>query len=313
VFSTHPPGFNDRFRTIVTAHLVHFIGNLALMRPTDLGDGKHTIRFTWDGLGDAKLQPATSFGSKQTEILNDTFDAFRGAVFLASDAMRLTTRPVGDGMLELAVIGSWTFSDAELADYIVRVMTMERGFFDDRGARYFFVSVFPLGEGTSSFGGTGYTHSFDLALSSGITLDAGLRTVIAHEHFHTWNGGIIAPEAFEILTYWFTEGFTNFYAARLRYRAGLNSLDDYAHEINDEITNYLRSPAREVPNARTVRFWNDPLAHKLPYSRGHIVAWSPTERSAGRAAAKSASTMSCASSSMPAERARRSRATACSG
>src|SRR5690349_5523653 len=47
VFSTHPPGFGDRFRAIVTAHLVHFVGSLALMRPVDLGDGVHAIRFAW--------------------------------------------------------------------------------------------------------------------------------------------------------------------------------------------------------------------------------------------------------------------------
>jgi predicted metalloprotease with PDZ domain len=272
VFSTHPPGSGDRFRTIVTEHLVHFVGVLALMRPTDLGDGKHAIRFTWEGLDEAKLHPATSFGSNRSHDLRETFDAFGEAVFIASDAMRLTTRPAGDGTLELAVIGSWTFSDTELADYIVRVMTMERSFFDDQGPPYFFVSVFPLGEGTSSYGGTGYTHSFDLALASGLTLDASVRAMIAHEHFHSWNGEIISPEAFEELTYWFTEGFTNFYTARLRYRGGLISLDDYAQELDEAIRSYLRSPAREAPNARTVAFWNDPAMRKLPYDRGHVIA-----------------------------------------
>jgi predicted metalloprotease with PDZ domain len=272
VFSSHPPGFGDRFRTIVTAHLVHFVGSLALMRPTDLGDGKQAIRFTWEGLDEAKLHPATSFGAHTSQDVHDTFDAFCASVFIASDAMRLTTRPVGNGTLELAVIGPWTFSDAELADYIVRVMTLERSFFEDKGPPYFFVNVFSLGDGKSSYGGTGYTHSFDLALDAGITLDASIRAMIAHEHFHSWNGELLAPEAFEELTYWFSEGFTNFYTARLRYRGGLISLADYAQEIDDAILSYYRSPAREAPNARTVAFWSDPAMRKLPYDRGHLIA-----------------------------------------
>jgi predicted metalloprotease with PDZ domain len=272
VFSSHAPSFGDRFRTIVTPHLVHFVGNLALMRPTRLDDGKHTIRFTWDGLDAAKLHPATSFGSAQTVEVHDSFDAFREAVFLASDALHLTTRTVGAGTLELAVIGAWSFTDVELADYIARVIMMERRFFADDGPPYFFVSVMPLGEGDGSYGGTGYTHSFDLALAPKLTLDARLRNVIAHEHFHSWNGQLISPEAFETLTYWFTEGFTNFYTTQLRYRGGLISLDDYVHELNEGLSSYLRSPAREAPNARSVGFWDSDALRKLPYDRGHVVA-----------------------------------------
>jgi predicted metalloprotease with PDZ domain len=96
---------------------------------------------------------------------------------------------------------------------------IERAFFEDAGVPRFVVIVFPLGTGEHEYGGTAYTRSFDLALASGTKLEPDVLARIAHEYFHTWNGGLIAPEAFEDLTYWFTEGFTSFYAARLRYRA----------------------------------------------------------------------------------------------
>ena len=135
---------------------------------------------------------------------------------------------------------------------VVRVVRMRRREDLRRLAAYPAGTTFVLDTfAPGSYGGTGYTHSFDLSLSPGTTLDSTLRAVIAHGHFHSWNGEIIAPEAFEALTYWFTEGFTNFYSARLRYRAGLISLDEYARDINDAITSYLRSPARDAPNART--------------------------------------------------------------
>lgn len=272
VFSSHHPGFRDRFRTTVTEHFIHFNGDLALMYPTGLGNGKHAIRFTWEGLDGAKLAPATSFGAGKTVEVHETFEAFRHAIFLASDAMRLTARPVGAGTVELAVIGTWPFSDAELADYLVRMVTMERGFFDDPGPPYFFVSVYPLGDGKGSYGGTGYTHSFDLALSPGYSFNETLRATLAHEHFHSWSVDLLTSEALESLNFWFSEGFTNFYTARLRYRAGMLSLEDYAGELNDGITRYLRSPARDAPNARTTAFWRDPFVQKLPYDRGHMIA-----------------------------------------
>lgn len=272
VFASHPPGFGDRFRTIVTEHLVHLVGSVALMWPADLGTGERFIRFAWDGLEAAHLQPATSFGSGRSIDVHDTFERFRESVFVASDALRRTTRQVGGGTLELAVTGAWGFTDDELADYIARVMTVERAFFEDPGPPYFFVNVLPLDGGAGSYGGTGYTHSFDLDLSPGFALDARLRSVIAHEQLHSWNGHIITPEAFETLTYWFTEGFTDFYTARLGYRAGLITLDDYVRAIDDALASYLRSPARDAPNPRTTGFWDDPFLRKLPYERGHVVA-----------------------------------------
>lgn len=272
MFSTKPPSFTDRHRSVVGPHLIHFVGSLGLMRPTELSPGAHSIELTWAGLETAHLRPATSYGSAQTLAVQDSFDHFLESIFIASDDLRLTSWPVGDGTLELAVVGTWPFADQALADAIARVMTVERAFFRDRGPPSFFVSLLPLDGGAGSYGGTGYTHSFDLALAPGSELDDRVRGALAHEHFHTWNGLVIAPEAFEELTFWFTEGFTNFYAARLSYRGGMCSLEDYVREINAEIAGYASSAVRTAPNVRTSGFWDDPALRKLPYARGHLIA-----------------------------------------
>lgn len=272
MFSTHPAGEGDRFRTIVTPHLVHFIGHLALIAPDDLAEGTHAIRFAWAGLDAAGLHPATSFGAHATETVHESLDAFRASVFLAAGDLRLTTRRVGGGELEVATVGGWKFSDAQLADKIAAIVAMERAFFADAGPPYFFVSAWPLGAGLD-YGGTGYTHSFDLAMSPEVTLDDDIVGMLAHEHFHMWNGEKITPEAFETLTYWFTEGFTDFYAARLRYRAGMLSLAGYVRELDQAVRDYETSPVRDLPNARIAGgFWTDHAVEKVPYYRGDVVA-----------------------------------------
>src|SRR5262249_12485629 len=155
-----------------------------------------------------------------------------------TDDLRVISRQVGDGTLEVAVAGKWSFADRELVDKIAQVIAIERVFFSDPGPPYFFVAAWQIGNGPN-FGGTGYTHSFDLVMSDGRALDEDLVDVLAHEHFHMWNGQKIAPEAFEELTYWITEGFTVFYAARLRYRAGMLSLADYARIVSKGVRDYL--------------------------------------------------------------------------
>jgi predicted metalloprotease with PDZ domain len=271
IFSRHAPTMNDRFRTIVTPTFVHFIGTLALASPAHLGDDKLNIRFAWQGLGE--LHPATSFGTQQNVTVKDTLSHFLAGAFLAAPDLRATHRRVGDGEVEVAIVGKWKFADAQLADQIARIAAIERKFFDDSGAPYYFVSLWPLGK-TGSYGGTGFTHSYDLVMTPDTELDHEIVGLLAHEYFHNWNGEMITPEAFEALTYWFTEGFTVFYGARLRYRAGVLTLAEYAREMSNDVRAYMTSPAKEVSNARAVAgFWTDEMGiGKVPYLRGNLVA-----------------------------------------
>jgi predicted metalloprotease with PDZ domain len=100
-----------------------------------------------------------------------------------------------------------------------------------------------------------------------------VKRLLAHELFHNWNGGIIVVRQPEILHYWFSEGFTNFYTRRLLYRAGLVSLEETLERLNDVLSRYMLSPARNVSNLGTLaNFWKDKNVHELPYLRGDLVA-----------------------------------------
>jgi len=61
---------------------------------------------------------------------------------------------------------------------------------------------------------------------------------IAHEIFHTWNGGIINQKS----NYegWFKEGFTQYYGYLTPYRTGLYSKERFLRYLERDYRNYLR-------------------------------------------------------------------------
>ncbi|HJV43036.1 MAG TPA: hypothetical protein VJ655_15575, partial [Caulobacter sp.] len=94
----------------------------------------------------------------------------------------------------------------------------------------------------------------------------------AHELFHAWNPGRLG-EPIGPSGYWLSEGFTDFYARRLLRRAGLISSAAFAGLWNESLRAYGVSPARTMPGARAAEvFWTDPIAEKIPYQRGAMLA-----------------------------------------
>ena len=208
--------------------------------------------------------------------------AFRSAVFLAGDWM-VFEREVHGRPLEVAVFGDdWATPLTEFTDLAASIVSAEREFFSDFERPYYLISLLPIGarrSGGVSMGGTGLTDSFALFLQPGSALDgrpsSGMSVpwLLAHEMFHDWNGHAIELAQPERLGYWFSEGFTDFYARRILRRMGFLSLGDYAASWNDRFGEYAANPARNEPAARIeAAFWSDPNVGSLPYQRGDLVA-----------------------------------------
>jgi predicted metalloprotease with PDZ domain len=91
----------------------------------------------------------------------------------------------------------------------------------------------------------------------------------------------------ERAAYWFSEGFTDFYAWRLMLRSGEYDPKTFAGIWNDMLLAYANSPAKGAPGSKIVEgFWKDRAIEKLPYQRGAILAakWDRElrDRSGGR-------------------------------
>ncbi|MDO8801180.1 hypothetical protein [Phenylobacterium sp.] len=98
---------------------------------------------------------------------------------------------------------------------------------------------------------------------------------LAHEYMHSWIpnqvGGL--PLQDEARDYWFSEGFTEFYASRALLASGIWSLEDFVARYNEVLTRYAGSPARNFTADQVMaEFWTNPDAQQSPYDRGRLLA-----------------------------------------
>lgn len=270
-------------RTILNAGLLHFYGELGLVRPADWDEEvKRRVVCEWHGFDAAGWHIAHSFGvGGEASRFEATLTELRETIILAGP-VDLLQRDVRGGKLWIAIQGErWGFAHEAFADLAARIVDSERAFFDDPGEPYYLITVIETGEPdprSRSVGGTGLTQSFSLCMQAGTTLDAGGGTggiahLLAHEMLHHWNGHVIARRDPEELVYWFSEGFTDFFARRILLRAGLMDLDEYADSVSRKWVDLLTSEAREAPNQRIREaFWTEKAVQRLPYVRGDVVA-----------------------------------------
>lgn len=268
------------YRPILDDHLFHMIGELGLVMPLEWDrERERSLAFAWSGFDEAGWSVITSYaeGSAPLTVRTTLTDA-RHSLYVAGEVRNLR-RDVHGRPLWVSVQGEWAFSDDSFADMAAEIVALERDFFGEYDQPFYWVSMIPVGEfreGSTSYGGTGLHDCFALFLSPGMTLEAHgleLRWLLAHEMFHEWNGGALSLAQPEPLGYWFSEGFTNFYARRLLYRAGVTDLEHYTASVNKAILDYRQSPARDASNAEIeAGFWEDMDLQRVPYDRGDLVA-----------------------------------------
>ncbi len=267
------------YRVLLGPDIFHMIGHVGLIVPTRIrSQQKCRIRVRWEGFAEAGWKVVSSFSADQKGFeVHEPLGRFVHSLFYAG-RLRLYPRFVQSNLMQFAIYGNWKFSDLQFVDTVHTITQAERDFFQDHSQPYFLVTLLPVGdESSGNMGGTGLTNSFALFISPHYDLEGAqavrVRKLLAHELFHHWNGGLLAREEPGQLIYWFTEGFTDFYARRLLYRAGLMSRQQYADSLNELFAGFLLSPVRSEPNASIAQdFWSDEKIKDLPYRRGDVVA-----------------------------------------
>ena len=119
-------------------------------------------------------------------------------------------------------------------------------------------------------GGVGLHRSFVTTFGKGHGSDVGrIRITLAHEMFHTFQPFIAQPAGLE--SSWFGEGLATFYQARLPFRFGLLTPEDFIADVNWTAARYYTSRMAEAPNSQVpLRFWADTRVRTLPYDRGML-------------------------------------------
>jgi len=181
-------------------------------------------------------------------------------------------RIVRSGVLRLAIRGQLGVPDAALARELETILKAERGFFGDRQDRPYLVTASAVGaESAAHFSGTGKREAFAMTATQNMSLD-DLRILLAHEIFHAWNPARLG-QPIGLGGYWLSEGFTDFYARRLLQRERAITPAAFVAAWNTILREYGVSPARSMPGAQAAEaFWTDPVAERLPYQRGALLA-----------------------------------------
>jgi len=169
---------------------------------------------------------------------------------------------------------------------VQRILAAERGFWRDTAIPTYLITLLPSDDTPGNYGGTALEDSFALFMSRDATLDFNTKFLLAHEMFHSWNAGKLG-EIRQETPYWFTEGFTDYYARLLLLRAGLISAEEYARDVDSRYHEYLSSPVLHVSGKRErEQFFEDSNLQRLAYLRGDFLAlrWDQLirQRSAGK-------------------------------
>jgi predicted metalloprotease with PDZ domain len=228
-----------------------------------------------------------SFGlSKSRQKVNTTLQSFREGTFLAGD-YRIKTIIINKEPVYAVIRGGFGFTDEEFHKLVKQIFQVTRDFWKARGFPHYKVALLPTDDVSGRTGGEGRTNSFILYVPKDSNLSEHRHT-LAHELFHEWNPRRLG--GFELISgvederlYWFSEGFTDYYASLLLLRAGLFSLEDYVAGYNSLIKDYYTSPVRLLTAAEMVQKRKTSYeVERLFYRRGAVLAhyWDIAIRSA---------------------------------
>ena len=221
-----------------------------------------------------------SYGlSQPKQIVKTTLESLRKSTFLAGD-YRIKRIIINKEPVYAVTRGTFGFADEEFHKLVKQIFQVERDFWKARGFPHYYVALLPREDDPSgeTGGGEGRTNSFVVYLSKDLTTLYKWQGVIAHELFHEWNPQQLGH--FELIggvederLYWFSEGFTDYYASLMLLRAGLISLEDYVAEYNSLIKDYYTSPVRLLTVAEMVQKRQTSYkVDRLFYQRGALLA-----------------------------------------
>lgn len=258
----------DVHRAIIHRGLIHAPG-YALFAVPHLNE-KQSYKIKWDL--PEKWKTLSSHGlEKESALVGDTSTYKLQHSLYIVGLSRIYKFNVKDYPVYVSLEGTFKAKDEELLDDLKIIVSSQRDFFSDYNFPFYFFSLISSQDPRKS-GGTGLENCFTAYFPKEHDPKYYL-TLISHEHLHAWTGGKIGKDTLENLAYWWSEGFTDYYARLLLYRSGLLSIEDFISEINSFLVSYHTSPVKNAPNSRIDKdYWTNSDVEKLPYYRGFVFA-----------------------------------------
>lgn len=255
---------SDVHETIIRKDLIHSTGYGMFAIPTDIADEKK-IQFTlkWNNIPPT-WQTNSSYGTDKLLKFSATSLELTHAIYAAGE-MRIYQIADKNSPVFLSLYGKFDLEDHLIKSSLQKIIKTQRNFFNDHDFPIYAMSIIE-GDEPGSMGGTRLHNSFTASLPHDME-PRDYYILFAHEHLHNWIGGKISNQDEDArLNYWWSEGFTDYYARVLSMRFGIITFDEFIEECNQLLREYYLSPAINEPNARIEKdFWHDYDIEKLPY------------------------------------------------
>jgi predicted metalloprotease with PDZ domain len=276
------------YRPIIQNNYFHLLGHSLLAFPAQLKSDFVSIEIKWHK---SINSPINSFGAKKSkQKFVSNYNALTTSVFCSGD-FKIKRYKIFDANLYVAHRGTWTqMDDSTFNGMVYRTVVSQRKFWKDNDQKYFFISAIPLAgkivkdangnikSCNTSAGGTCLTNSFASFFTNNECLPKyKFYYIFNHELMHNWIGinGIPLPAENEELAYWFSEGFTDYFAYKNMVKNNFMSFKTFESEVQKEVVQpHYASTVKEMPNDSIKgNFWSNVEYQKLPYRRGFLIAW----------------------------------------
>jgi len=244
-------------------------GRHFLIVPDDVAP--HRVRVTWQPPACAKAGKGYSSFPGDVAVVDSVQELLYASYFWGKGRGARATAGGGE------VLGVW-FGDIALdvaaaTSYAAEVYAAERAFFGDADASPYTVFARVIPEQHDHSNGIGQPHSFLLAIGPTLPWAAHLRTNIAHEMFHRWFGMRTSIGEGLDNAWWFSEGFTVYYANVIPFRHHLIGPDEFVANLNVATTKHFANKYRHATNAAIrAGFASNADLQRVPYSRGALYA-----------------------------------------
>lgn len=227
-----------------------------------------------------KHKPQTSFGDGFTQTLKQLpISAIQNGVLVGGDYETIAFNdPIKNRLIRYIYRSTWQFNPQTMANLVFSTFDSQQKFWNDYSTKVYNVFMSPAhseNEYDMSYNGTGLHNSFNvIALNNGNTNPKNMGYLFNHELMHHWIGNTILNGVDEELSYWFSEGFTDYFTYYNMRESQLISEDGFYDKMDSVFTFHYGNDLRNAVNdSIKPNFWKRGYYGKLPYNRGNIFAY----------------------------------------
>lgn len=262
----------EQTRPVILGDWFYTAGEVLFGRP----DGSEQVRATFEWRPEnSELRFASDLEHLNFDQSGTVADVLESIVIGGRD---LDVRWSADRTFRIATTGQFGFERQQLTETAEVVASAQRNFWGGFPEDRFLITAIPLRAvaAQTTFGGTGRGDAFALWIDENAELNQ-IKWLIAHENFHTWLPRLIGvrPPSSEASArmFWFTEGFTDYFARALLVRSGAWTPKQFQEDWNAALIEYAASSLRRSPGDEIASlFRSDPQAQRQAYLRGALLA-----------------------------------------